>query len=297
VAGGLAYVADGASGLQVLEISDPRAPRIIGSAAVSGEAVAVAATGDMVFLIEDCGRSADPAKRCNRRLRIFDVSDPRNPRQVGILEVPSDVFRIDAGEGMVFLASLRQGLQIIDVGNPKKPELRGTATLPWPQQAFATAVDVFAESGKVFVANGRAGVQVFDISNPGEPKILGSIRVSDYAKDISLVGERAYVLDTGQGLQVIDVSDPGNMRIVGGLSLPADVRSFAIAGGMLHVENGNGGVLVLPLPIELEKPVILSSDRMTVVVPSPPFPGDYILQVFNRREARELPGVLTFTAP
>jgi hypothetical protein len=66
---------------------------------------------------------------------------------------------------------------------------------------------------------------------------------------------------------------------------------------MLHVENGNGGVLVLPLPIELENPGILSSDRMTVVVPSPPFPGDYILQVFNRREARELPGVLTFTAP
>jgi hypothetical protein len=198
---------------------------------------------------------------------------------------------------MVFLASLGEGLRIFDVNDPGKPELRGTANLPWPQQVFAAATDVFARDDKIFVAAGRAGVQVFDVSRPEEPRVLGSIRTFDYAKRISLRGDRAFVLDRRQGLQVVDISDPANMRIVGGLPLPADVRSIAVEGDMLYAASGEDGLLVLPLPVEVKNPNILGSDRLTMEIPSPAMAGDYILQVHGLHGGREVPGFVTFTEP
>ena len=53
VAGDLAFVADGLSGLQIIDISDPITPTLAGTYNTSGYARDVAVSGDLAFVADD----------------------------------------------------------------------------------------------------------------------------------------------------------------------------------------------------------------------------------------------------
>ena len=74
-------------------------------------------------------------------------------------------------------------------------------------------------------------------SEVGELTLLGTYDLPDYAYDIEVVGEHAYIADTGGGLQIVNVSDPSNPKFAGefnrydwgvlGVSVSGDVAFLA----------------------------------------------------------------------
>ena len=74
VSGTYAYVADGASGLQVIDITNPQSPQIVGSVDTPGYASDVAVSGTHAYVADACFRSpgdrhhesAEPADRGQR---------------------------------------------------------------------------------------------------------------------------------------------------------------------------------------------------------------------------------------
>ena len=72
VVGTTAYVANEASGLLTVDVSDPTNPTIIGNAGVSGLPMDVAVSGNVAYV----------ANR-NLGLQVIDVSDPTNPAVIG----------------------------------------------------------------------------------------------------------------------------------------------------------------------------------------------------------------------
>src|SRR4051794_40345987 len=72
VSGSCAYVADGNSGLQVIDVSNPASPQRVGGYDTSGTAYGVTVSGNCAYVADfDSG------------LRVIDVSDPAHPQQVG----------------------------------------------------------------------------------------------------------------------------------------------------------------------------------------------------------------------
>lgn len=72
IVGTFAYVADGSSGLQVLDLANPTSPVIVGSFNTPGFAYDVAVSGTHAYVADGTGG-----------LQIIDVSDPANPAFVG----------------------------------------------------------------------------------------------------------------------------------------------------------------------------------------------------------------------
>ena len=79
VEGNHAYVADGESGLQIVDISDPASPATVGSLALGGFINSVALSENFAYVTdEDFG------------LRKIDISDPAHPVLVGSFDTPGE---------------------------------------------------------------------------------------------------------------------------------------------------------------------------------------------------------------
>jgi hypothetical protein len=93
-------------------------------------------------------------------IRIFDVSNPENPTQVGSLATGFvDAFAIAVDGNRAYVADGAGGLKIVDVTNKKAPAVLSGETL---NTAVGTAVDIAVRNGKVYVACGGAGLAVYD---------------------------------------------------------------------------------------------------------------------------------------
>jgi len=72
------------------------------------------------------------------------------------------------------------------------------------------------------------------------PRIVGSVDTSDYAVDVTVSGNYAYVADSGSGLQVVDIGDPAAPIIVGGVDTPGNAYGISVSGNHAYVADGGG---------------------------------------------------------
>ena len=77
VEGSYAYVADGDSGFQVIDLSNPASPQIVGSVDTPGYTYDVAASGTYAYVAD--GYSG---------LQVVDVTNPASPTIVGNVGTP-----------------------------------------------------------------------------------------------------------------------------------------------------------------------------------------------------------------
>ena len=89
VVGGLAYVADGGSGLRIIDVSNPQAPVELGAIETSENARDVEVVGHLAY-VADVGRRPSPPNPIGvpGSLRIIDVSKPAAPVEPGALVTP-----------------------------------------------------------------------------------------------------------------------------------------------------------------------------------------------------------------
>ena len=80
-----------------------------------------------------------------------------------------------------------------------------------------------------------------------EPQLgpTGSYDTTDYARDVTVVGNYAYVADSNSGLVVVDVSDPLNPTRVGSYDTLDYARAVAVAGDYAYVADSNSGLVVI----------------------------------------------------
>ncbi len=111
VVGDLAYVAAGPSGLQIVDISNPENPEIIGYWDDNPwwDTYGVAVSGDYAYLASD-------------GLRVISVADPEHPEEVGYCDTTNYANDVAVSGDYAYIAEDRSGLRVISVGDPEHPE-------------------------------------------------------------------------------------------------------------------------------------------------------------------------------
>jgi parallel beta-helix repeat protein len=166
VAGGLAYVSTYYGKIRIVDVSDPRAPRVLDQATdgAVGVGKVLSARGSLYAIAADeLGRPV---------LAVFDLSVPTAPELVGLTPLPGDTARGDevgpqlayAG-GRLFVADGASGLLVIDVSNPSRPEIAGRLRLP------GETVGVVVQREHAYVASDGGGLFVVSWS-PGDSASL-----------------------------------------------------------------------------------------------------------------------------
>ncbi|MCL0106055.1 phosphate ABC transporter substrate-binding protein PstS family protein, partial [Thermodesulfovibrionales bacterium] len=234
ISGDHAFVADGRGGLQIIDVSNPRSPAIVGSVGTTcrvSRARNVFISGDHAFVAEGSG------------LQIIDVSNPRSPAIIGRVDPPAHVRDVFISGDHAFVTTdvgWRGGLQIIDVSNPRSPIRIGSVGTP------GQAYNVFISGDHAFVADAWS-LQIIDVSNPRSPFVVGSVGTPGSAKDVFISGDHAFVADEGRGLQIIDVSNPRSPIRIGSVDTPDLARGVFILGDHAFVADFRGGLQIIDI--------------------------------------------------
>jgi hypothetical protein len=191
------YLVNEEAGLQAVDVSDPAAPKVVGSYRPKGSLGPVAASGVHVFVVEE-----------DTLLRVLDVTNPARPRAVGSRELPAEIRGL-AADGKHVYASTSDSLRVLDVSDPARPGEVGVCG------GLELAGRVTVAGRYAYVAADFNGMRVIDVADPAKPKEVGSFEGPGNVTAIAVVGKVAHLADYSGGLHLVDVSNPKRPRRLG----------------------------------------------------------------------------------
>ncbi len=175
-------------------------------------------------------------------LQIVDVGSPTAPRLVGtfrVREARTTAVSVAGNRAFVTAAGPKGGLHVLDVANPATPLLRSSVITD--TVGSAAAVDVSGDV--VYVAAGfEGGLQIVRVDGNGETTLAGAVGDPDFAMDVQVVDEVAYVAASHEGLYVLDVGNVQNPGVVQGLEVSGEVLAVDASEQVLYVAAGSGGM-------------------------------------------------------
>ncbi len=222
------------SGLRIADISDPAAPRFVGSVVgysedgIISDAIDVAVSGDRAYV----------ADRAEQAINVIDVSSPTAPAIIGKVNVSSRPVKLFVSGNLLFSGG-EEDTDIFDISNRSAPQARGKIN-------GASAVTVIGDRA---YAAGNDGVQIIDVSDPANPQEIGQVDApTKEASSIVKVGNLLYVAPR-RGLAIVDVSDPENPLLVANPATGAPATSLAVNGNYAFFSTLRLGFNVMDLGV------------------------------------------------
>lgn len=189
VSGDYAYVAAGASGLQVVGLSSDRLhPAVVGALSLTGNAFDVTLAGNTAYVVGSTTLSA------------VDITNPQVPVLRGTFS-SGNCLGI-AVRGTSAYMNCANGLRIVNVTNPSA--MIEVSTFAVSGTPWKLAVDT--DRHFAAMAMGTSGLKLVDITNPAAPTLLGSASTGD-ARAVALNGNWAYVADYSNSTNSVDISN------------------------------------------------------------------------------------------
>ncbi len=299
VHGTLAYVASplyfGTPELVVIDVSNPASPQRVGGYNTANLAYDVVAWNNKVFLAErmrgltildvtspanifEIGWFDAPLRvgwgiiiqnqlaylLDNRRgVWIMDLDRQTFPyissAPLSVIEFPVRAENFHLDQGYLYVATRNGGVRIVDVTDSTAPVEIGSAG--GSDQYYA----VFARGSTLYAGNGSLfRLEIWDVTTPSTPALLGFLDlignfVYEVVRDITVIGNLAYVLTNNTALYVVDVSDPSSPVILGSYDpgIPGNPSRLSIEGTHAYVGDWTE-LLVLDIsvpsnPVELSR--------------------------------------------
>ena len=280
VRGNLAIVADQPTGMTLIDVEDLSAPAIVASVPSPGAAPeAVALDGNLAFVAFGFDG-----------LYIYDVADSANPVLLGSVSLAATVLDVEIDGRTAYLATLKGGMQVVDVTDPTAPrpidrvssfvysvaphgeiavlgggdlEIASVAAIDSSAASFTPSLPSFAHvdadlttfGSLGFVANGPFGLDVLDLSAPGRAVHVGDFDPSASFTEITAFhadGEFGYAVDRSFGFLVLRLADLECPADAACLALAGGAEALVVAGKRAYVASAGSGLAILDVSDPLD---------------------------------------------
>jgi hypothetical protein len=173
-------------------------------------------------------------------LRIFDVSDPTLPVQVGGFSSNFNTRHTAYAGGYLFCAQRNSynSLWVLDVSVPAATGTVSTTDLT------GISWDIAVQDGIAYLSAGSYGVHIMDVTDPTSPSFVMTYDPSDGANGLATYGDFLYVAGGGR-VWTLEVSDPAAPIWGGWYDDGGTSWEIGLLDGDLVVADGDDGVLVL----------------------------------------------------
>lgn len=181
---------------------------------VNAQSIAIA--GQRAYVAVDAGG-----------LRVFDISNPTSPVQIGSTTNIQDFAHSVAVRGNYAFATGYPKLQIYDVSNPNAPHKIGSVS----GGSFGGPATIDIVGNTAFVGEGQT-LNTFDVTNLGSPSLLQTTNTQEDILILNVLSNRAFV-SSSRGFGIWDVADPANCHPVFNTNILAPGEN-AVAGFVSH---------------------------------------------------------------
>lgn len=182
--------------VQVIDVSDPTSPSIVGSLEIAGGAGEITGSGTRMYV-------------GGAKLSVVDVSNPSVPVAIGSCDLTlGPAHGISVSANLVFAAD--GYLEIVDVSDGAAPVVVGQYISP-----TGSITAVCARGSRAFVTDNGALV-VLDVTTPSAPTVRESfapVFSTSNVGPIATLGD--YTLCAANGMAVYDLSSPVAPAAVG----------------------------------------------------------------------------------
>ena len=268
---GLAYVGHmgrGRIGTSIIDVTDPERPQVVSQLLTppGTHSHKVQLVDELMLVNYERNRFEPDARSWRGGLRIYDVTDPRNPREVGWFEVAGKgVHRMTCWETpYVYMSASADGfreqfLMIVDISTPTRPQEVGRWWLQgmregerehsgWSDQRKYTHHHPIIRDNRAFCSWWDAGLVILDITNAAEPRLVHHLQIDAAesgqthtalpipGREILVLVDEAISSDDPvtctRQIRIIDISDE---------SLPREVSRFPVPEGPYREIGGTFG--------------------------------------------------------
>ena len=228
VAGNHAYIANGKTGLLIVDVTDPVNLVPVGVCDTPDNAVDVAVLGDHAYVADsDSG------------LQVIEIRDPTHPVRVGGFDTDGRATGVAVRGDYVYVADRSAGLHVIDISSPANPVLVRS------HGVVDSAIDVTVWGHLALVADSAFGLLVFDVHDPHKASLVGTYDTANGAGGVAASGGHAYVGVGSAGLQVIDISAPAKPKLVGTYDTDGSAGAVVVSDNQVYVADRSGGLKVI----------------------------------------------------
>ena len=274
VNGNYAFVAAGAAGLQVVNVSNRSNPVIAASLALEGNANDIRLLGNLAYVaagaagleVVDVTNPLGPVLRGTlstggtalevavrgttayvantSNLFIADVTNPASMAQISTLPLSGTIrgLDVDAQRKLAVVAAGTGGIYVVDVSNPAAPVMRSQLTTAPGAESHAVAIKgtvAFVADYHSFSESYQNSLASVDISTPSSPIVLSTITnesLGGNLNDVVISGNFALAADVKfvNGIPITDVTDPTNLLSRAILNFPEPPA------GSFRDDNGMG---------------------------------------------------------
>ncbi|HEX7344802.1 MAG TPA: hypothetical protein VF398_11085, partial [bacterium] len=163
-------------------------------------------------------------------IAVVDVSNPANPVEVNRWD-SGDMNSTNCQEvagNYLYVNFGWDGWGILDISNPVDPVLA---------VRFPALGGHFCFVGNTAYLGSFSNLYTYDNTDPLNPIMLGQFHLDDYAADVEVSGDYAYIsyVNADGGVRVIDVSDPANPVGISFVPLPGNTADLAVSGNYVFV--------------------------------------------------------------
>ncbi len=175
-------------------------------------------------------------------VRIVDVEDPSNPRELGF----SDVGGIGSGlalqNNLLYVATNDSWdedsghLRIFEITDQNEVLQVGYLSLG------DYVRDIEVSDNYAYVAMRVTGVAIIDISDPEEPRLAQTLRRDGEFKGVAIDGNFLYIAAGNVGCYVANVTDPPNSWIIESFDTPGTATKLTCVDSVLYVADRHDGL-------------------------------------------------------
>jgi len=223
VRGDTVYLACRRSGVKIVVVGKPDAPRIVGACPIDAFVGNVSIHQDRLFASAEA-----------RGVYVLDVTSSAQPRLVQHVPLSSGCAgRMCHSADTIYLAGGSEAIICaVDKGNDGlhllgNTQNRGILSPFYGKYSFQTACFGSADAGRdlakrhVAVADGECGLVVMDVGDPSSPRFHGALMEGVglgspyFVTSLCVKGTFVYLNDNHYGVRVADLSDPAHPALVG----------------------------------------------------------------------------------
>jgi uncharacterized repeat protein (TIGR01451 family) len=250
VSGDTVYVANGESGLLIVDVGHPASPAWEGWLDTPGSAQNVAVAEDHAYVADGDGG-----------LRIVDVSNPLAPAEVAALTASTlggEATGVAAVEDTAYVGAGAGGLVIVDVTVPANPQIIGRYQVPgvFAEDVAILGATVYAVDG------GNLRVLALNASSPSSPLLINSSALSvGLPHDLTAAESHVYVATDENGVAAFEIDPTGGLISLYRHDTPGVAHDVVASGNYVYVADGRAGLRIVDVLTVKVSPVEVGAYR------------------------------------
>jgi hypothetical protein len=231
-----AFIADGTSGLQIINVTNVSAPFFVSSYNTQGTAlnVKIANINNTMYAFVADG---------NKGYDIINVANPSQPALDTIISYTNDKVLcsyIDAQNKIAYVGTYYGYMYIYDISN-----LPAVSRIAVYSEPLDNINSIYVVNGIAYLAENSLGLEIVNVNNPSSPSGLSYFDSPGFAYDVKVSNNKAYLAD-GSGMIIIDVTNGFNPVALGSFSSIGAVYSgIFLSNSNVYTADGPRGTEVI----------------------------------------------------